>query len=335
MTPSPVAAVTLSQLVVATDQPVALTEQISPSTESVADAGKAGGQAPSSVAVLAAATVIDAVPERRTGSSAISSISRDEAFAAESALAAAVASEELRAALIARAADRDNSLPFVEPMRGLTRPPTVAEGYAAIVARAADRDNSLPFVEPMRGLTRPPTIAEGYAAIVARAADRDNSLPFIEPIRGLTRPPTVAEQNAAIIDRAAAREDEPAIIEAAYPIDADVLQTPMLRPGDIVESTVSFYYCVQGETPEGGDGGEFCGVMRDGTVVYDGAAACDWAYLGQRFIIVGDPIERVYTCADTGSAVHGLHRDIWFHSAAEGWKWQLSLGTRGLLVIVD
>ena len=100
-----------------------------------------------------------------------------------------------------------------------------------------------------------------------------------------------------------------------------------LAPGDRVTATVSFYYCELG--PKGrhpGDGGNFCGVMRDGTVVYDGAAACAYEYLGQQFRIEGDPTGRVYRCADTGSAVHGQHRDIWFMSSDEGWEWQLKVG---------
>jgi 3D (Asp-Asp-Asp) domain-containing protein len=59
------------------------------------------------------------------------------------------------------------------------------------------------------------------------------------------------------------------------------------------------------------------------------------AYIGQQFRIEGDPTGRVYTCNDTGSAVHGLHRDIWFFSSAEGWQWQLSVGPRAVLEIVQ
>ena len=66
--------------------------------------------------------------------------------------------------------------------------------------------------------------------------------------------------------------------------------------------------------------------MRDGSVVYNGAAACDIASLGERFKILGDPLGRIYRCADTGSAVHGLHRDIWFHSSDAGWAWLRSVG---------
>ena len=106
-----------------------------------------------------------------------------------------------------------------------------------------------------------------------------------------------------------------------------------MAPGDRATATVSFYYCNIGGGASG-DGGGFCGRMRDGSVVYSGAAACDVAYLGQHFKIVGDPTGRVYRCADTGSAVHGLHRDIWFASNAEGWAWLRAVGSSATIEIV-
>ena len=110
--------------------------------------------------------------------------------------------------------------------------------------------------------------------------------------------------------------------------------TPELDPGDRVVATVSFYYCAAGSSPSG-DGGAWCGVMRDGKLVYPGAAACDYAYIGQQFRIEGDPSGRVYTCNDTGSAVHGLHRDIWFRTNDEGWRWQREMGRRVVIEIVN
>jgi 3D (Asp-Asp-Asp) domain-containing protein len=107
-------------------------------------------------------------------------------------------------------------------------------------------------------------------------------------------------------------------------------------PGARVNATVTFYYCEDttgGARP--GDGGGFCGTMRDGSVVYSGAAACDPAYLGQKFRIEGDPTERVYTCADTGGAIHGQHRDIWFLGNAEGWAWQRVVGTSAVIEILQ
>ena len=113
------------------------------------------------------------------------------------------------------------------------------------------------------------------------------------------------------------------------------LGTPALADGDRVIAPITFYYCDRA-TPDSpiGDGGTFCGHMRNGDIVYSGAAACDFAYLGQRFRIVGDPTGRSYTCADTGSAVHGLHRDIWFQTSDEGVVWQLFIGRRAEIEIL-
>lgn len=111
--------------------------------------------------------------------------------------------------------------------------------------------------------------------------------------------------------------------------------TPALQSGDRTRASVSFYYCQVGGTLARGDGGGFCGAMRDGSVVYNGAAACDIVYLGQRFRIDGDPLGRIYRCADTGSAVHGLHRDIWFATSDDGWKWQQSVGQSATIEILS
>ena len=143
----------------------------------------------------------------------------------------------------------------------------------------------------------------------------------------------IKERHAEIVARAAARGDQPEIVEPPFVIAEGQTGSPPLVVGDVIEATVSFYYCDQGGASLG-DGGGFCGAMRDGTAVYEGAAACAFTYLGQRFRIVGDPSERVYTCHDTGNAVLGVHRDIFFHSAADGWAWLASVGPRAILEIV-
>ena len=122
------------------------------------------------------------------------------------------------------------------------------------------------------------------------------------------------------------------VVRAARTVTSDTA-TPKLTPGDRLMVPVSFYYCQSGGGAQG-DGGGFCGAMRDGSVVYSGAAACDVVYLGQRFRIEGDPSGRTYRCADTGSAVHGLHRDIWFGSNAEGWAWQRSIGQAATIEVL-
>jgi hypothetical protein len=111
--------------------------------------------------------------------------------------------------------------------------------------------------------------------------------------------------------------------------------TTDLVVGDRVRVTLSFYYCeeVSGGFPAG-DGGGFCGRGRDGSVVRSGMAACDVAYLGQKFQIVGDPTGRTYVCADTGSAVHGLHRDIWFLDNRSGWGWQSQVGASAMIEVM-
>ena len=111
--------------------------------------------------------------------------------------------------------------------------------------------------------------------------------------------------------------------------------TPVLNVGNQITATVSFYYCRPGDQGlHPGDGGGFCGHMRDGDLVYAGAAACAYQYLGQRFRIQGDPLDRVYTCADTGNAVLGLHRDIWFYDSDDGWDWQRQIGQAAVIEIV-
>lgn len=110
---------------------------------------------------------------------------------------------------------------------------------------------------------------------------------------------------------------------------------PPLTPGQRVSVPLSFYYCEPGQEPAvPGDGGGFCGAMRDGSTVYPGAAACDIAYLGQQFRIEDDPTGRIYRCADTGNAVDNLHRDIWFRTASEGWDWLLTVGRQGVIEIL-
>jgi hypothetical protein len=124
---------------------------------------------------------------------------------------------------------------------------------------------------------------------------------------------------------AAALESAAAPVATPYPLDT----------GDRIQVTLSFYYCEHLDPGVGGgDGGGFCGHTADGSAVAPGVAACDAAYLGQLFRIQGDPANRIYRCADTGSAVGGLHRDIWFYSAAAGWAWIDEVGHVGVIEIL-
>ena len=103
-----------------------------------------------------------------------------------------------------------------------------------------------------------------------------------------------------------------------------------------VEATLSYYYCNQGSIAAGiGDGGGWCGGMANGAIVHEGAAACARDKLGQRFRIVGDPRDTTYTCTDTGSAVHGQHRDIWFDNSDDGYRWFAQVGRNGRIEILS
>jgi hypothetical protein len=203
--------------------------------------------------------------------------------------------------------------------------PTVAEPLASIAPN---------LIEPFDEVVEPP-ILEGLSSL---PAERRVSVAAIEqagpPPQLLSR----VERRAAMVATAAERGDELEVIESPFGVTLSqnpvLTASPPLAGGDVIEATISFYYCEQGDTEAGGDGGGFCGAMRDGTVVYEGAAACAYTYLGQQFRVVGDPTGRLYTCHDTGSAVHGLHRDIFFHSASDGWPWLRVVGTRVMLEIV-
>ena len=140
----------------------------------------------------------------------------------------------------------------------------------------------------------------------------------------------------AVIDVASTMDEQP-LDSAGGRVRAQRLQvsTPELALGDRPRVTVSFYYCEEAAGGYNrGDGGGFCGRARDGSYVRPGVAACDPAYLGQRFRIEGDPTGRVYTCADTGSAVHGMHRDIWFLDNRDGWGWQSAVGAMATIEVV-
>ena len=225
---------------------------------------------------------------------------------------------------------------------GRLRHNLVFAGVAALIALAVGLTGATPSTDA------------GAASRPSSDAPRAPSRSSLEIVRGLIArvieepaaaapPPSIAQagpeatrlptESATQLRRADASISRSAALTRERITHATA--TPTLRPGDRVLATVSFYYCVEGAGPHpSGDGGNFCGAMRDGLVVYPGAAACDYEYIGQRFRIQGDPSQRVYECNDTGSAVHGLHRDIWFHTSDDGWRWQLAVGPQAVLEIV-
>jgi hypothetical protein len=94
----------------------------------------------------------------------------------------------------------------------------------------------------------------------------------------------------------------------------------------ISSANITFYDCAyQG----------FCGGMYNGTQVFEGAAACSWDLpLATRFVIVGDPTQRLYVCEDRG-LLADTWIDIFFYDPADGWAWQAAVGRYVTILIVN
>ena len=207
---------------------------------------------------------------------------------------------------------------------------TTADSWAEPSVASVDiRPALVAVVEPAR------EDGELAAADAPARAERRTRAAAVAQLAGPEPVLSTEQRRDALLARVAERGDVSDVVEPPYVLTEGQTGSPPLAPGSIVSATISFYYCEQGGSASGGDGGGFCGAMRDGTVVYEGAAACAFTYLGQRFRIVGDPTERIYTCHDTGNEVHGLHRDIFFYTSADGWPWLYSVGTRVVLEILE
>lgn len=224
--------------------------------------------------------------------------------------------------------------------RFITNNPKTSEVRALSAARPSEVEGTAVSVIPVNEQA---LLASRDDAPTADTTNATDAAIASTPAQGAAQPPassglvsadTIVATAAAEAARDDAGDDGERVVAAAMTAPAGT--TPPLGVGDRIQATLSFYYCERGERGlHPGDGGNFCGVMRDGDVVYPGAAACAYVYLGQRFRIEGDPTERTYTCADTGSAVHGLHRDIWFMDSDEGWSWQLDVGQVAIIEIVE
>ena len=76
-------------------------------------------------------------------------------------------------------------------------------------------------------------------------------------------------------------------------------------------------------------------MMKSGTKVYEGAAACSWNLPeGTRFRILGDPTKRIYVCEDRG-VLEDTWVDIFFNDPDDGWDWQEAVGRYGTIEIVS
>lgn len=107
----------------------------------------------------------------------------------------------------------------------------------------------------------------------------------------------------------------------------------VVKPARVLQAPITYYYCTQTSGGGAGDGGGFCGHMRNGEIVHRGASSCSSGNFGQRFRVVGDPNGLVYTCKDTGGGVSAEHRDIWFASSDEAFAWWNTVAPSGYATI--
>ena len=84
---------------------------------------------------------------------------------------------------------------------------------------------------------------------------------------------------------------------------------------EIILDALTFYVC-RGAPPGFQDG--YCGLGADGTQVYEGMAACGYAFpLGTTFKVIGDDSQRTYTCHDRGLGP-AYWIDVFFWEYADG-----------------
>ena len=190
---------------------------------------------------------------------------------------------------------------------------------------------SLPHPERDNALARPPLLE--IPPFVDHAAARLEEQLIERAVPVATVP--VAERALALSVAEPPAAPPPVQSQPAAAVALPSTSAPPLGEGDRHTASLSFYYCGANGGPRVGDGGGFCGHMANGQVVHPGAAACASAYMGQRFRVEGDPYGRVYTCTDTGGAVGGMHRDIWFDDAGVGWAWLETVGFTATIEIVE
>ena len=127
------------------------------------------------------------------------------------------------------------------------------------------------------------------------------------------------------IDAAAAEAERQASVQRAS--GGAVWQGTSLPAGTrIAGARVTFYACI---------GNGFCGNMASGAPVFAGAAACSSNLpFGTRFVITGDPSQRIFVCLDRG-ALAATWVDVWFYDVADGYAWQSGIGNRSDIIIVE
>ncbi|HEY7467269.1 MAG TPA: hypothetical protein VIB47_11320 [Dehalococcoidia bacterium] len=171
----------------------------------------------------------------------------------------------------------------------------------------------------------PAAVETVVPAAPAPAIDLETrSAPTQQPTAQPTPQPTAPPKRAIVPPG-----NTPAPVPTATPLSKPVASQPPAAPvkvGRIENVNLTFYDCL--------DQG-FCGTMKYGEEVYEGAAACSWDLpAGTRFRILGDPTKRTYVCEDRGE-LEDTWVDIFFNDPDDGWDWQEAVGRYGTIEIVS
>ena len=89
-----------------------------------------------------------------------------------------------------------------------------------------------------------------------------------------------------------------------------------IRSDQGVAAYITFYSCPP-----------YCGDPSGPLSLDEGQAACDWSYMGRRFMLNGEE----WICNDTGGLVRGNHVDLFFWDVNNGWAYLARYGTEGIL----
>ena len=198
---------------------------------------------------------------------------------------------------------------------------------AQVVIRGEHASTSL-LEQAAATVAMPEPVPEVARFAPAPLAPVFNIEPRTEPSQGPTSPPTApatASPKAAIVPPGVTPTLPPPKVSPT-PSRAQV-QPPaaLVTFGKIDNVNLTFYDCL--------DQG-FCGTMKSGTKVYEGAAACSWNLPeGTKFRIVHDPTGRTYVCEDRG-ILDDTWVDIFFRDPKDGWKWQEAVGRYGTIEII-
>ncbi|MPZ50825.1 MAG: hypothetical protein GEU75_16255 [Dehalococcoidia bacterium] len=207
-----------------------------------------------------------------------------------------------------------------------TRPAPPATPYGTGSARL--RRLHLSFRRYVLVSTGIATTALGLALVVSFLAVAYADSPQRHRFDEVSEAVISAEVSSSYLETTFARHEMPPpapLVIASQRIQA-LSRDTMVTRGRISNVNITFYDCA--------DQG-FCGAMYNGRKVYEGAAACSWNLaIGTKFVISGDPTNRVYICEDRGLLANTWVDIFWYHPA-DGYRWQSLVGRHGIIEILE